>query len=146
MSGIATLICGLNLYNVKVFGEMEFWLALIKITAVGTMIVDGTVILFPSVKMNSGHVSSLSNLRSHDGFLPRGVDGLVASSVVVMFAYGGAEVTDIIDGETQDPDKAVPKVINAVPTRILLFYMLTMYMLMAVFLWTDIDGQSSPFV
>ncbi|CAJ0714611.1 MULTISPECIES: amino acid permease [Ralstonia] len=144
--GIVMLICGLNLCNVKVFGEMEFWLALIKIVAIGAMIVGGTVILFLGVKMNGEHASGLSNLWSHGGFLPHGVGGLVASFAVVMFAYGGVEIIGITGGEAQNPDKVIPKAINAVPARILLFYVLTMCVLMAIFPWTGIDGQGSPFV
>lgn len=144
--GIVMLICALNLCNVKVFGEMEFWLALIKIVAIGAMIVGGIAILFLGVQMNGEQAPGLSNLWAHGGFLPHGVGGLVASLAVVMFAYGGVEIIGITGGEAQNPEKVIPKAINAVPARILLFYVLTMCVLMAIFPWTGIGGQGSPFV
>ena len=63
-----------------------------------------------------------------------------------MFAYGGVEIIGITGGEAQNPEKVIPKAINAVPARILLFYVLTMCVLMAIFPWTGIGGQGSPFV
>jgi histidine transporter len=144
--GIVMLICGLNLCNVKVFGELEFWLALVKILAIGAMILGGTLILFLGVKMNGEHSPGLTNLWAHGGFLPHGAGGLIASLAVVMFAYGGIEIIGITGGEAKNPEKVIPRAINAVPARILLFYVLTMTVLMAIFPWTGIGGQGSPFV
>jgi len=144
--GIVMLICGLNLCNVKVFGEMEFWLALVKIVAIAAMIIGGTLILFLGVKMNGEHPAGLTNLWAHGGFMPHGVGGLIASLAVVMFAYGGIEIIGITGGEAQNPEKVIPRAINAVPARILLFYVLTMTVLMAIFPWIGIGSQGSPFV
>ncbi|WP_322014363.1 amino acid permease [Paraburkholderia sp. J12] len=143
---IVILICGLNLCNVKFFGELEFWLALAKILAIGAMIVGGAAILVLGVSMNGEHAAGLTNLWSHGGFFPHGSAGLVASLAVVMFAYGGVEIIGITGGEAKNPEVVLPRAINAVPVRILLFYVLTMVVLMAVFPWSGIDGKGSPFV
>jgi histidine transporter len=144
--GIVMLICGLNLCNVKVYGEMEFWLALVKILAIVAMIVGGAVILFTGMQLHGEHAPAVANLWAHGGFLPNGWGGLVASLAVVMFAYGGIEIIGITGGEAKNPETVIPRAINAVPTRILLFYVLTMVVLMAIFPWTGIGSQGSPFV
>ncbi|KYF19136.1 proline-specific permease, partial [Salmonella enterica subsp. enterica serovar Typhimurium] len=82
---------------------MEFWLALIKIVAIGAMIVGGIAILFLGVQMNGEHAPGLSNLWAHGGFLPHGVGGLVASLAVVTFANVGVEIIGITGGEAQNP-------------------------------------------
>lgn len=143
---IVVLICALNLCNVRFFGELEFWLALAKILAIGAMIVGGAAIIFLGIGMKGDQASGFANLWSHGGFFPHGSAGLIASLAVVMFAYGGVEIIGITGGEAKDPEVVLPKAINAVPARILLFYVLTMVVLMAVFPWSAIDGKGSPFV
>jgi histidine transporter len=70
----------------------------------------------------------------------------VACLSVVVFAFGGIEIIGITAGESQDPKTTLPKAINAVPVRILLFYVLTIFVLMSIFPWNQIGSQGSPFV
>ena len=147
--GIVLLIGGLNLCSVKVFGEMEFWLSLLKVAAIVAMILAGFgIMLFGIGSAGSAHASAtgISNLWSFGGFMPNGVGGLIASFAVVMFAFGGIEIIGITAGEAKDPQRVIPKAINAVPLRILLFYVLTLFVLMAIYPWTQIGTQGSPFV
>lgn len=145
--GIVFLIGGLNLCNVKVFGEMEFWLSLLKVGAIVAMIVAGFGIMaFGLGQAGSGTTVGVANLFEHGGFLPNGVGGLIASFAVVMFAFGGIEIIGITAGEAQDPKRVIPKAINAVPLRILLFYVLTLLVLMCLYPWPQIGTQGSPFV
>ena len=147
--GIVLLIGGLNLCSVKVFGEMEFWLSLLKVAAIVAMILAGFgIMLFGIGSAGSAHASAtgISNLWSFGGFMPNGVGGLIASFAVVMFAFGGIEIIGITAGEAKDPQHVIPKAINAVPLRILLFYVLTLFVLMAIYPWTQIGTQGSPFV
>ncbi|TFY87605.1 amino acid permease [Pseudomonas nabeulensis] len=145
--GIVFLIGGLNLCNVKVFGEMEFWLSLLKVGAIVAMILGGLgIMLFGIHTAGETHASGLSNLWAHGGFMPNGVGGLIASFAVVMFAFGGIEIIGITAGEAKDPQRVIPKAINAVPLRILLFYVLTLFVLMAIYPWPQIGSQGSPFV
>lgn len=145
--GIVFLIGGLNLCNVKVFGEMEFWLSLLKVGAIVAMILGGFgIMLFGIHSAGETQASGLSNLWAHGGFMPNGVGGLVASFAVVMFAFGGIEIIGITAGEAKDPQRVIPKAINAVPLRILLFYVLTLFVLMAIYPWPQIGSQGSPFV
>ncbi|HCS08456.1 amino acid permease [Pseudomonas lundensis] len=147
--GIVLLIGGLNLCSVKVFGEMEFWLSLLKVAAIVAMILAGFgIMLFGigSAGNADAAATGISNLWSFGGFMPNGVGGLIASFAVVMFAFGGIEIIGITAGEAKDPERVIPKAINAVPLRILLFYVLTLFVLMAIYPWTQIGSQGSPFV
>ncbi|RQO58890.1 amino acid permease [Pseudomonas sp. KBW05] len=145
--GIVFLIGGLNLCNVKVFGEMEFWLSLLKVGAIVAMILGGFgIMLFGIHTAGETQASGLSNLWAHGGFMPNGIGGLIASFAVVMFAFGGIEIIGITAGEAKDPQRVIPKAINAVPLRILLFYVLTLFVLMAIYPWPQIGSQGSPFV
>jgi histidine transporter len=145
--GIVFLIGALNLSSVKVFGEMEFWLSLLKISAIVAMILGGFgIMLFGIHSAGDTQASGLSNLWAHGGFMPKGIGGLIASFAVVMFAFGGIEIIGITAGEAEDPQRVIPKAINAVPLRILLFYVLTLFVLMAIYPWPQIGSQGSPFV
>ena len=147
--GIVLLIGGLNLCSVKVFGEMEFWLSLLKVAAIVAMILAGFGIMLFGIGAagsTDAAATGISNLWAHGGFLPNGVGGLIASFAVVMFAFGGIEIIGITAGEAKDPQRVIPKAINAVPLRILLFYVLTLFVLMAIYPWTQIGSQGSPFV
>ena len=145
--GIVCLIGGLNLCTVKVFGEMEFWLSLLKVGAIIAMILGGFgIILFGMYSANPSTDIGINNLWIHGGFMPNGFSGLIASFAVVMFAFGGIEIIGVTAGEAKDPQRVLPKAINAVPIRILLFYVLTLFVLMAIFPWPQIGSQGSPFV
>ena len=145
--GIVSVVGGLNLCNVKVFGEMEFWLSLLKVAAIVAMILGGFgIMLFGISSAPGAQATDISNLWSHGGFMPNGVGGLIASFAVVMFAFGGIEIIGVTAGEAKDPQRVLPRAINAVPLRILLFYVLTMFVLMSIFPWQQIGSQGSPFV
>lgn len=145
--GIVSVIGGLNLCNVKVFGEMEFWLSLLKVGAIVAMILGGFgIMLFGISSAPDTQVTSITNLWTQGGFMPNGVGGLIASFAVVMFAFGGIEIIGVTAGEAKDPQRVLPQAINAVPLRILLFYVLTLFVLMSIFPWQQIGSQGSPFV
>ena len=145
--GIVSVVGGLNLCNVKVFGEMEFWLSLLKVAAIVAMILGGFgIMLFGISNAPGAQATDISNLWTQGGFMPNGVGGLIASFAVVMFAFGGIEIIGVTAGEAKDPQHVLPRAINAVPLRILLFYVLTMLVLMSIFPWQQIGSQGSPFV
>ncbi|MBP5147238.1 amino acid permease, partial [Pseudomonas protegens] len=145
--GIVLFIGGLNLCNVKVFGEMEFWLSLLKVGAIVAMILGGLgIMLFGISSAAQDQATGAANLWAHGGFMPNGISGVIASFAVVMFAFGGIEIIGVTAGEAQDPKRVIPKAINAVPLRILLFYVLTLFVLMSIFPWPQIGTQGSPFV
>ncbi|MCX5536378.1 amino acid permease [Streptomyces sp. NBC_00006] len=142
----AVVIVGaLNLVSVKVFGELEFWLSLVKIVAIVAMILVGVAVI--AFGLGSGHVHvGLDNLWSHGGFFAGGIDGFVISFAIVMFAFGGTEIIGVTAGEAQSPEKTIPGAVNSIPLRIILFYVLTLAVIMSITPWQQIDDSGSPFV
>lgn len=143
---VVFFIAAVNLLSVKVFGELEFWFALIKIVAIIAMIAGGILVILFGLGNQSEGAAGVANLFAHDGFMPNGIWGVVASLTIVMFAFGGTEVIGITAGEAQNPKKVIPQAINSVPVRILLFYVLTLGVIMSIQPWNTIDGKESPFV
>ena len=143
--GIVFFIGALNLCSVKVFGELEFWPSLLKVTAIVSMILAGAAVRWAASSPASS-MATVSNLWSYGGFFPNGVSGMIASFTVVMFAFGGVEMIGITAGEARDPQRVIPKAINSVPLRILLFYVFTLFVLMSIYPWSKIGSEGSPFV
>ncbi|UKA54869.1 amino acid permease [Arthrobacter sp. FW305-BF8] len=144
---IIFLLAALNLLSVKVFGELEFWFTLVKVAAIIAMIAGGAAILAFGFQIGDASAApGLGNLVEHGGLFPNGFEGLLASFAVVMFAFGGIETIGITAGEAADPKKVIPKAVNTVPVRVLLFYVLTLGVLMSLFPWNEIGSNGSPFV
>ncbi|MFJ3958523.1 amino acid permease [Arthrobacter sp. NPDC090010] len=139
------IICALNLLKVSVFGELEFWFSLIKVVTIIAMIVGGIGLIVFGVS-TGGVQPGLNHLVDHGGFAPFGVWGIVMSLGIVVFSFGGVETLGMTAGETGDPGKAIPKAVNSVPFRILIFYILSLGVMFCLFPWNQIGSQGSPFV
>ncbi len=126
------LINAINLFNVKVFGETEFWFALIKVVAIISMIILGLYLL---VSGNGGEQAAVSNLWAHGGFFPNGLTGLVMVLAIIMFSFGGLELVGITAAEAEEPRKVIPKAINQVIWRILIFYIGALSVLLMLYPW-----------
>ena len=136
-------ITAINLINVRLYGEAEFWFAIIKVLAVIGMIVLGLVLILFGL---GGEATGLSNLWVHGGFFPNGMWGLLLSLVVVMFSFGGTELIGITAGEADDPKKSIPQAIRQVMWRILIFYIGALTVMMIIFPWNQVGMEGSPFV
>jgi len=145
-AGCVIFILLINLVTVKLFGEIEFWFALIKILAIIGLIVIGAYMVFTHFQAPTGSVASFSNIWSHGGMFPKGAMGFLAGFQIAMFAFVGVELLGTMAAETKDPEKNLPKAVNAIPTRIILFYVLSLFMIMAVTPWIEIPADQSPFV
>jgi histidine transporter len=144
---IIFFLAAINLLSVKVFGELEFWFSLIKVAAIVAMIAGGAAIIVFGFHLDAGAAApSVANLGAHGGFLPNGWGGLLAAFAVVMFAFGGIETIGVTAGEAANPAKSIPAAVNTVPVRVLLFYVLTIGVLMSLVPWDRITGETSPFV
>lgn len=139
------VLLGLNLLTVKLFGELEFWFALIKIITILALIVLGVVLLVMGFKTSAGQVT-LQNLWSHGGLLPNGMSGFLLSFQMVVFAYVGVELVGVSASETSSPEKNIPSAINKIPLRILFFYIGSLVVLLFINPWTGLDASQSPFV
>lgn len=137
------LINVINLLHVKVFGEMEFLFSIIKILAIIAMIGFGSWLLASG---HAGETASISNLWALGGFFPNGLTGLVMAMAIIMFSFGGIELVGIAAAETQNPTQTIPKAVNQIVYRVLLFYVLTIVVLLSLFPWNQIAEGGSPFV
>ncbi|HUW52626.1 MAG TPA: D-serine/D-alanine/glycine transporter [Rhodanobacter sp.] len=140
------LLLALNLATVRLFGEMEFWFALIKIVAICALIVTGLALVVWGFRSPSGHQASLANLWNDGGFFPKGVGGFFAGFQIAVFAFVGIELVGTTAAETADPERNLPKAINSIPVRIIIFYMLALIAIMAVTPWHMVEPGKSPFV
>jgi len=137
------IINAINLTNVKVFGELEFWFAIIKVIAVVAMIAFGGWLLFSGT---GGPQASISNLWSQGGFMPHGMGGLVMMMAIIMFSFGGLEMIGLTAAEAENPEKSIPTAINQVIWRILIFYVGSLTVLLSLMPWTSVTANTSPFV
>lgn len=134
-----------NIVAVRLFGELEFWFALIKVVTIVALILGGlAVIVFGIGDLGQG--AGVSNLWSHGGFLPFGVLGAVLALQMVMFAYQGVELIGVTAGEAEDPAKVLPRATNGIIWRILIFYLGALAVIMSLLPWTQLDPNASPFV
>lgn len=140
------IITLLNTRNVKFYGESEFWLSLVKVVAVISMILFGGYLLFTA---SPDSQVSVSNLWTHGGFFPAGFDGLFYMLAFIMFAFGGIELIGMAAAEAEDPEKTIPKAINQVVFRILIFYVGSLTILLSLVPWNHLNLgglDKSPFV
>ncbi len=138
------IVAAANLASARWYGELEFWFTLVKVAAVVAMIVAGAAILVFNV--DTGGQSGIDNLWNDGGLFPNGASGLLSSLILVLFAFGGTETIGVAAGEAKDHETSIPKAINTVPVRILLFYVLAILVIVAVIPWRQITGEESPFV
>jgi aromatic amino acid transport protein AroP len=141
--GFFVLVNLLSLLNVKAFGELEFWFAVIKVAAVVGMIVFGLYLLIGG---GAGPEAGVSNLWRHGGFFPNGVAGLAMAMAVIMFSFGGLELIGITAAEADDPSRTIPRATNNALYRILIFYIGALAVLLMLFPWQKVVTGGSPFV
>ncbi|BAP45206.1 D-alanine/D-serine/glycine permease [Pseudomonas sp. StFLB209] len=140
------LLLSLNLLTVKMFGELEFWFAMIKIVAICALICTGLYMVIASYQSPSGDVASLSNLWNDGGMFPHGLMGFFAGFQIAVFAFVGIELVGTTAAETRNPERNLPRAINSIPIRIIVFYVLALITIMAVTPWRDVVPNKSPFV
>ena len=147
LPGLVALVAlfGVNRLAVRVFGELEFWFALIKVVTIVGLIIGGLVVIFFHVG-ELGTTASFSNLWTHDGFLPFGILGVLLTLQMVTFAYQGVELIGVTAGEAENPNVVLPKATNGITFRILIFYIGALVVIMSLVPWTDLSPDTSPFV
>lgn len=131
-----------NLTSARSFGEFEFWFSSIKV---------GAILAF--ILVAAAHVSGLSgapavglgNLTAHGGFAPNGIVVIIAAVTTVIFSMMGTEVVTIAAAESTEPAKSVARMTSSIVGRIMLFYVGSLTMILAVVPWTDIVPGQSPF-
>lgn len=155
-------LVSVNLIAVKVFGEVEFWFSMIKITLICAMIATAVVMIvigyhYPAVQIHGvDHVSpaghaGFDNLFANFSFAPNGWMAFLMSFQMVFFAYEMIEFVGVTVSETKNPRKVLPKAINEIIVRVLIFYVGALVAIMCIVPWTSFkpneDGSfASPFI
>lgn len=143
---VVLLIVGAaNLASARWFGELEFGMTVIKVGAVIAMILGGAAILIFHLGTAPDH-AGVSNLWNDGGFMPNGFTGMISAFILVLFAFGGTEIIGVTASEAESPETSIPKAVNTVPFRILVFYVLAIFVIVAINPWRTITGDESPFV
>lgn len=138
-----SLLTATNLTSVKNYGEFEFWFASIKVAAIIVFILIAIGYL---LGIGAGDSPGLSNLTSHGGFFAEGGVAVLSGIVVVIFAFVGAEIVTIAAAESEQPEKAVAKATSAIVWRVLVFYVLSVFLVVAILPWNDSEVGNSPFI
>ncbi|MGC1301224.1 MAG: amino acid permease [Caulobacteraceae bacterium] len=143
-TGLA-LVFAINRSSVRVFGEVEFWISLVKIVTIVGFLILGLFLLsgLGGAKIPG---ASVSNLWEHGGWLPKGVGGVLTALPLALFAFGGSELIGIAAAEAETPTRAVPKAINGVLIRLGVFYLGTTAVLLCLEPWNSVPTDSSPIV
>lgn len=139
-------LVGLNFFSVKNFGEVEFWFALIKVLAILVLIVVGFSMIFTGFTSPNGVQASLSHVVEAGTIFPHGALGFIGGFQIAIFSFMGVELLGITAGETKDPEKNLPKAINSIPLRIMLFYILSLICIISITSWQYVSPEKSPFV
>jgi len=140
------VLLSLNLVTVKMFGELEFWFALIKIVAILGLVATGLYMVISGFESPSGRTAQLANLWNDGGMFPNGLMGFFAGFQIAVFAFVGIELVGTTAAEAKNPERTLPRAINSIPIRIIVFYVLALIAIMAVTPWRDVVPGKSPFV
>jgi aromatic amino acid transport protein AroP len=141
--GFFVLVNLVNLLHVKLFGEAEFWFAIVKVAAILGMIGFGAYLLASG---GGGAQAGIANLWALGGFFPHGVRGLIMAMAVIMFSFGGLELVGMTAAEAESPQTTIPRATNQVVYRILIFYVGALTVLLSLYPWSQVQQGGSPFV
>jgi AAT family amino acid transporter len=139
------LVAAANMAAVKLYGELEFWFALIKITTIVVMIVVGVAVIFFGLG-NHGQSIGFANLTAHGGFFAGGWKGFVFALCIVVAAYQGVELVGITAGEAKNPQVTLRRAISNILWRILIFYVGAIFIIVVMYPWNEMGTHGSPFV
>ncbi|ANY13383.1 amino acid permease [Latilactobacillus curvatus] len=139
-----TFLCAANLISVSMFGELEFWFALIKVVTIILMIVAGLGLIVFGIG-NHMHPVGISNLWTH-GFFTGGFKGFIFALAIVLASYQGIELIGITAGEAENPQSTLVKAIQSTVARILIFYIGAIFVILSIYPWNELSQVGSPFV
>lgn len=141
--GLMLLLTAVNMFSVKSFGEFEYWFASLKVAAITVFLVVGLVFvlgLWPGTHADAG------NLTSHGGFAPHGIGPVLTSVIPAVGFFSGAEIAALASAESDEPRRAVAKATRSVVLRVLLFYVGSIVLIVAVVPWNAAGMKSGPYV
>lgn len=135
--GFSSILIAVNAFNVKVFGAVEYAFSSLKVAAIVVFILLGGWLI-------SG--TGFSNYTAHGGFFPKGAWGMWVAVVIAIFSYMSIEMIAVAAGEAEDPQRAITKAFRSTVARLVIFYLLSMAIILAIVPWTGAGKGESPFV
>lgn len=131
-----------NATSVNLFGSVEYWFSMIKVAAIILFIVFGAFVVFGSSNPEIG----AQNFTNNGGFFPNGLWGMWIAIFISLFSYLSIEMIAVSAGEAKEPEKAVPMALKSAVVRLVLFYIITLALMLMVVPWKSAGGDTSPFV
>jgi len=133
--GIVFLLTFTNLFSVKNFGEFEFWFSIVKVIAIIGFIVLGALAV--TGKLPTADISGVEKLWAVNGFMPNGFGAVIGGVLVTVFSFFGAEIVSIAAAESRNPEEQIARATRLVVYRIALFYILSIFLVVAIVPWND---------
>jgi L-asparagine transporter-like permease len=149
LASFSSMLVIINAFSVKVFGTVEYWLSLLKVSAIVGFIILGGYVLFgqPTLVARDGiPPASLMHYVDHGGFFPHGFWGMWVAVIISIFSYIGIEMIAVAAGEAEHPDRAITVAFRSTVARLVIFYLGTLSVMLAVVPWNQITQGTSPFV
>lgn len=143
-TGVALMavLTGVNLLSARSYGEFEFWLSSVKVAAIIAFIV---IAASYATGVTSPTGTTIGNLTAHGGFAPKGGFAIIGGTTGVIFALVGAEIATIAAAESPESSRVIAKLTSTVAARILVFYIVSIFLIVAVVPWNEIIPGESPF-
>jgi amino acid transporter, AAT family len=138
----SAILIYVNATSVNMFGTVEYWFSMIKIVAIVAFLLIGSYVVFGGSNPEIG----FQNFTNDGGFMPNGFSGMWVAVVIALFSYLSIEMIALTAGEAKDPQTAVPKALKATVYRLILFYILTLTLMLAIVPWAGAGIEKSPFV
>ena len=140
------VLFSLNALATRAFGEAEYWFSGIKVAAIIAFIVVGILAIFGVMPLEGGKPAPMLNNLLGNELFPNGVSAVLAVMMTVVYAFMGCEIMGVAAGETDQPEKSIPKAVRNVVFRVLIFYVLAIIVLAAIVPWQEAGVMESPFV
>ncbi len=141
--GLMSLFTVVNLLSVRSYGEAEFWFASIKVAAIVAFLCAGTAFALGAWPGTHGGIAALT---AHGGFMPNGILPVLTGAVAATGFYFGAEIVTIAAAESLEPERAVAETTQSVIWRVLVFYIGSIFLVVAIVPWNDSVRMSRPYV
>jgi AAT family amino acid transporter len=138
-------LLAINAMQVGSFAEFEYWFAILKVVAIAAFVLIGFAMI---VGLGPAKPVGLSNLTTHGGFLPHGIKGVWLAMSLTLTSYMGIEIIGVTAGEAHQPAKTIPRAMRAVIVRLILCYVLSITVMLAMTPWNKMSSglTGSPFV
>lgn len=140
------VLFSLNALATRAFGEAEYWFAGVKVAAILAFIVIGVLVIFGGLPLKSGEPAPMMTNLIGDQLFPNGLSAVFAVMMTVVYAFQGCEIMGVAAGETDNPEKSIPRAVRNVVFRVLIFYVLAVLVLAAIIPWQQAGLVESPFV